>query len=279
VTLALAGGLLELRFEAGVGERTVLSERSQRFPLRTTVPLYLDPGAPDLAFVYVQNPTGGTFAGDSLVTRIRAGASARVHVTTPAATKVYRGDGGAARQLVEIEIGVGGYVEYVPELLIPHTGSRLDQRLEIVLGSGAAFVGIDALAPGRLASGETFAYERVRLATVVRDGAGLELCADTMELEPARRSPTCRGLLGAFSYAGSVVVAAERANAEFAASLDAVLGAVPHVLGAAGPLPNGAGAYARVLTNSSKALRTALDTAWRVARVALIGVAPPPRRK
>ena len=69
-----ADGLLELAFRVGPGDRTVLASRRQRFPLRLTVPLMLDPALPGMAFVYVQNPTGGVFAGDRLRRSHRRGA-------------------------------------------------------------------------------------------------------------------------------------------------------------------------------------------------------------
>ena len=62
---------LRLRRAAPDG-RTVLAERRQRFPLRMTVPMYLDAGDRGMAFVYVQNPTGGVFAGDRLASRVDA---------------------------------------------------------------------------------------------------------------------------------------------------------------------------------------------------------------
>src|SRR5262249_47801914 len=136
-----AGGLLALRFVSGAGGRTELAERSQRFPLRWTVPMYLDPGDPGMAFVYIQNPTGGLFAGDRLVTRRAAGPRTSVHLTTQSATKAYRMVEGEACQRIEVALGEGAFVEYAPDLLIPQAGAKLDQELAVDVGEGAAFVG------------------------------------------------------------------------------------------------------------------------------------------
>ena len=81
-------GMLSLAFWCDARGRTTLSAHRQRFPLRTTVPLYLDDADPGMAFVYVQNPTGAVFAGDRLTTRVAAGADARVHVTTQSAIRL-----------------------------------------------------------------------------------------------------------------------------------------------------------------------------------------------
>jgi urease accessory protein len=77
-----------LRLVAGVAPdgRTYLAERSQRFPLRLTRPLYLDPREPNMAFLYVQNPTGGLFEDDDHLVELDARPGARVHLTTQAAS-------------------------------------------------------------------------------------------------------------------------------------------------------------------------------------------------
>ena len=80
-------GVLDAAFVRDGRGRTVLKTLRQRFPLRTTVPFYVDDGDPAMAFLYVQNPTGAVFAHDRLNTSVAAGDGTRVHVTTQSATK------------------------------------------------------------------------------------------------------------------------------------------------------------------------------------------------
>lgn len=276
-----ADGLLDLRFVRGASGRTELAERAQRFPLRLTTPMYLDPADRGLAFVYAQNPTGGLFGGDRLLTRLRAGPGARVHLTTQAATRAYRMEAaGVGRQRFELELGEGAFVEYAPDLLIPQAGARVEQEVAVSVGEGAVFLGLESLAPGRLARGESFAYDSVRLAVEARDADGKELCAETLLLEPGRRSPTARGLLGSYPYLGSLLVVAPGCAADgLAEQLDDALAGASGALAGAGALPAGAGAFARILARSPGALREALDCAWAVARESLVGLPLPPRRK
>lgn len=273
-------GLLDLRFERGPDGRTVLSHRSQRFPLRFTAALHLDPAAPDMAFVYIQNPSGAIFAGDRLVTRLKASPGARVHITTQSATKVARADADEARQRVEVELEEGSFVEYVPDPLIPQAGARFEQELVVTIATGSAFVGRELVAPGRLARGESHAFERVRLSSEIRDASGGELCVDVLLLEPSRLRPARRGLLGGHAYVGSLLAVAPGRDCDALASkLDAAVGAQAGARGAAGRLPNDAGAYARVLASSSYDALQALDAGWAAARVELEGIPLPPRRK
>jgi urease accessory protein len=272
-------GLLAVRLRCDARRRTVLAERRQRFPLRMTVPMYLDAGDRGMAFVYVQNPTGGVYAGDRLHTSVVAEAGARVHVTTQSATKVCRMDGGEALQEMRFDVGAGAYVEYMPDPVIPQAGARLVQETVVELGDGGAFVTAETLGPGRRARGERFAYERILLRLEARRD-GRELCVDTMELMPSRRAPDARGILGSRDYLVSlVVVCPERDTARLAALLDAGLAERPGLLGAADELPNGSGAIVRILAPSATAAREALRAAWTTVRAEVLDLPLPATRK
>lgn len=272
-------GLLDLRFRRDAGGRSGLVQRRQRFPLRMTVPMYLDPADDGMAFVYVQNPTGGVFAGDRLRCEVAAEAGTRVHLTTQSATRLYRMEGGEAEQELRFTLGEGAYVEHIPEALIPQADARFVQRTVVDLGRDAAFVAMEMLAPGRLARRERFAYDGVRLQTAV-SRAGRELCVDTLSLEPGRRPPELPGLLGAHDYLGSLLAVAPEHGADaLGAELDAMLAGAEDVRAAAGVLPDGAGVLVRILARGAIAMRAALVRAWAHVRRALIGLAvPPPRR-
>jgi urease accessory protein len=245
------------------------------------MPFYLDAAAAGMAFVYMQNPTGGVFAGDHLIASVIAEAGARVHLTTQSATKLYRTEDGPACQELRFVLGVGAYVEHVPDPLIPHAGSRFTQNMSVELAPDALFVAAETIAPGRRARGERFAYDLLELRTSVRCG-GRELCAERLRLEPHRAPPNRPGVLGDADYLVSLIaLAPDRDVAALASAIgDAVAGhAHTGVRGAAGELPNGAGALARILAPDAVAANHALRSAWAAARLALIGLPLPERRK
>jgi urease accessory protein len=277
-SISHADGLLELAFRVGPDGRTVLASRRQRFPLRLTVPLALDPAVPDMAFVYVQNPTGGVFAGDRLVLRVDAGPGTRLHLTTPSATRVYRMEAGRAEQALELTLRDRAYVESIPEAVIPQAGSRFALRTSVCLGEGAAYVGAELVAPGRYA--EEFAFDVVELQASVTGSDGRELCADRIRLEPVRRRPSARGLLGAGAHLGSLLAVADGHDGEaLASAADRRLAELAGVQAAAGVLPDGQGIVVRALGGSAALVRRAVDTAWAEARQALLHAPLPPRRK
>jgi urease accessory protein len=279
VSPAHQDGLLELAFRRDGRGRSALSERRQRFPLRMTAPLYIDPADRGMAFVYAQNPTGGVFAGDRLRTTVTATDGTRVHLTTQSATKLYRCEAGEATQSLEFHVAPGAYVEHVPDPLIPHAGARFSQRLVANVAPGGAFLTAETVAPGRRAHDESVAYGALGLHTEVRRN-GRELCVDRLVLEPGRSDPRTPGVLGTAEYLVTLLaVAPERQATRLAEALDEALAANADIEGAAGELPNGAGAFARVLAADSLAARRALRLAWSVAREALAALPLPPLRK
>lgn len=274
-----ATGLLELVADVAPGGRTYLRRRSQRFPLRLTAPLYLDPAQPQMAFLYVQNPTGGMFEDDELVISVGACPGARVHLTTQAATKVYRAREGCARQRVELSVAGDAFIEYIPDALIPHAGARLEQELVADVEPGGRLIAAELVAPGRVARAEAFDYASLSLTTRVRVD-GREAVVDSLALSPERLDPRTPGLFGGHQYLASLFAVAPREDAEaLAATISSAVAGTANCITATGTLPSGTGALTRVLADSGIAADRALRAAWSAARLALLGAPPPRRRK
>ncbi len=270
-------GLLDLRFARTSAGRTYLADSHQRFPLRVTLPHYLDEADRGMAFLIIQNPAGAIFAGDRLELRLALGRASRVHLRTQSATRICQMDGGAATQEIAFALEPGAYLEYLPEQTIPQAGSRFAQRLTADVARGAAMVSAELVAPGRRAHGERFAYDQLRLETALRVD-GRELAVDVLDLGPARRSPEAAGLLGASDYVASVIAACPGADVErLAADLDARLARVPGATGGASVLPAETGVVARVLAPTASGARAAVRTVWEGARLALTGLPLPSR--
>jgi urease accessory protein len=245
------------------------------------MPFFLDSAAPDMPFVYVQNPTGGVFEGDRLLTSVIADEHVRVHVTTQSATKLYRMESGLAEQEMRFVLGPGAYVEHIPDVLIPQAGARYRQLVEVSLGFGAAFVSAETIASGRRAHGERFAYDLLELTTVARRD-GRELCSDRLRLKPTRYRVDQPGLLGEAEYLATLFAVAPESDARaLAGAIDAALAGadVGEARGAAGELPGSVGALARILAKDAPSAARMVRLAWGAARECLIGLPLPEGRK
>jgi urease accessory protein len=272
-------GLLDLEFAADCNGKTHLVRRTQKFPLHFTTPLFLDENESGMAFVYVQNPSGALFSGDSLKLRIAARNGGKLHVTSTSATKLHRMPSGSAFQKIHLEAKQGSYVEYLPDQLIPQAQSRYEQETTIDLDPDSMLIASEIIAPGRLARGEAFAFSRLKLETRVKLDGNV-LFTDRIHMEPASAPVNMRGALGSFLYSGNLLALAPRGAAkriyEAASSLDTT--GQDFRLGI-GALPGDVGIIVRVLACSSSTVVRLVEEVWSRIRMQMIGSPAPTRRK
>lgn len=269
-------GQLRVAMRLAESGKTVLESRIQRFPLRMTVPLYLDPHDPGFAFLYEQNPSGAVFSGDDLNTELVAGPGTRVHLTTQSATKLHKMDGGRGRHRFSFSVAAGAYLEFLPDILIPQAGSSLRQVTTVNVEPGGAYFGAETISPGRVLNGELFEYGELDLETRI-ESAGQLLACDRMRLRGDRRGSA----LGGKRYLSTVIFAEPGAeDGSTAEAIEAGLGAAGlRDVSAAGALPNGAGTIVRALSATAEEARTVIDTAWATARRRRLGLPLPGARK
>lgn len=196
-------GRLELTF-APDAEGTTRSIREYvEVPFHLTRGLYHDP-EPGLVTRCIQTPTGGVAQGDRHRTRIEATPGAKAHVTGQSATKVQSMQRNYADISVDLEVEEGAYLEYLPEPLILHEGTRCLQTADVTLHEGGTLLFTDVVVPGRLARGERFAYDRYRSRFRVDAPDGTPLLRDDIDLAPDDRSPESPGVLGEYAVVGSL---------------------------------------------------------------------------
>ena len=109
-------------------------------------------GVPEVVFV---NTSGGLTGGDALCYAVTLGAQAQAVATTQTAERAYRSSGGAARVQVTLEVGPGGWLDWLPQETILFENSRMDRRTVIDLGPGAGCLLSESVVLGRAAMGET----------------------------------------------------------------------------------------------------------------------------
>ena len=164
--MAEFSGHLLLRAAARANGRTALAAQSFRAPCHLSKP-YWDADARVL-LVQVVNPTAGILAGDRLESDIAVEANAALLVTTPSASRVFKMKEGAAECRQHFSVAAGGWLEVMPEPLVPHRGSRYRQVTNVAVETGGALFFVDQLTCGRVAHGETWSWDRLCLEIDVR---------------------------------------------------------------------------------------------------------------
>lgn len=257
---------------------TRLTQAYAQAPCHDPHAIYVDPADPAMAYLYLISLGGGILQGDRIAMRIEAEAGARVHVTTPSATKVYKMEHDYATQHVELVARRGALLEWLPEPLIPFGRSRLYQQADLYVEPEATLIYGEVMLPGRKAMGEEFAYE-VLYNRVKASGPEGRLLHDAICLEPKRRRLSTVGLLGPHDVMGSLYILTQAVEARPLADLlhDATQGG--GLLAGASTLPRGAGVLVRIVGESNEVVSGAIQRAWDLTRRELTGRPAPDLRK
>ena len=272
-------GVLELALARRHGA-TRVERQYQRAPLHTYRPIYLDAELPEMAFVFVQQFGDGFVDGDRCRIDIDCGPDAAAHVTTQAATNIYRTERNFATQLVDLRAGRGAVLEYLPDPVVPFRGSRFFQRTRLTADPDSTVILAEMLLPGRVARGEIHAYDLYWADTEARRPDGTLLFTDTLRLRPTEgEGPRSLGLLGGNEVIATLYVVTQRTLAPRLVERIRESMIDGDVLVGVSELPNGCGASVRVVGPTSTAVRAVVTNAWNAARLALLGAPVPDRRK
>lgn len=274
-------GVLELGFERR-GPRTELVHHYQKAPLQIMRPLYYDEARPDIPYTYLLTTGGGVLHGDRQRTDLRFGPGTASHTTTQAHTKLYRMEQGYATALVVLDVAAEAYVEYLPDPVIPFAGSRFHQRTAVTLDPTATLVLGETLYAGRLSRGERHAYDVFSSDLEITRLDGRPLVVDRVRLVPGDGRVVGPAVLAEHDIVATLYAVTPLAPAtDLADRLHEALaaGADGDVRCGVSTLPDGSGAWLRLLGDDTVAVAAALRLAWGTVRELLLGVPAPVIRK
>ena len=185
-------GHLQIELAADAARRTYISKQSFHAPMHLSKPHWDG----NCLIVQAVNCTAGLFSGDRIDVSVHALPGSRSLITSPSAQRAYQARDPAAFAEIEqsFRVEAGAWLEVCPEVFIPQRGARVRQRTRIDLESDASLLFIESLAPGRVGSAESYAFEILDWST--------DLCVDGILLsrERYRLSPTESGIQTLRSY-------------------------------------------------------------------------------
>ena len=186
-------GHLTLRAAPRPDGRTILAAQSFRAPYHLSKP-YWD-ATSRVLLVQVVNPTAGILEGDRLESAITIDAAAALLVTTPSASRVFKMKGGAAECRQHFSVARDGWLEVMPEPLVPHRGSCYRQVTTVDVAAGGSLYFVDQLTAGRIGHGEAWGWEKLCLE--------LDVCVGGERVLRERLDQSGAGLKALAAWAGS----------------------------------------------------------------------------
>jgi len=214
------------------------------------------------------NPSGGLVGGDHMSVEAQLHAGTHVLMTSPSANRVYRSLSEPAVQEVRLSVGPKARLEWLPEVTIPFAGSRVRQSIHVDLAPGATVVLWDAIASGRVARQERWAFTSIENEICIRTPLGGSV-VERYRLVPGRL-PESVGLVGSWDYVASLFVICDAVDADVWKRLDVVLAAIleqrPGLVLGAVSTPATSGLAVKFVARSAPDLTETLGVLWAAVR-------------
>jgi urease accessory protein len=267
-------GNLHLVCSAHPDRGTFLSQQSFSAPMHLNKTYWNG----DTLLVNVVNQTAGVFGGDCITTQVTVESSARVLLSSPSAARFHPSHGRESRLQQTYKIHSGGSLDIFPEISIPQRDSRSFQKTDIQVESGGELLYLETLTPGRVASGEVFAFDRYAWSTDIAVGNRL-VHRERASITP-RDSSTAglRALFPASYYASLILISpvAEKWETDFPHAVAQLPGDIPTKMAAS--RLNAHGWSIRILAGDSMALRESIRRLRALIYQRLNRPLPNPRR-
>ena len=257
--LERSDGALILALARDAGGATRIDDLYQRDPCRALFPT---PEPDDVFQAVMLTTSGGLAGGDRIAATIAAAPRTRALVTTQAAEKVYRARAENTVFSVDIALGAGAWLEWLPQETILFDGARFRRETRISLAGDAKLLAAEIVVFGRAARGERISaghyFDRWR---ITRDGRLAWADAVGWSDDPVGALKHPAGFGGAIAAATIVYAGPDAAQHREAAR--AALAAANARSGVT--LVNGL-LVARILAASAQTLRSDLAQLWCILR-------------
>lgn len=274
-------GYLKLRFAKGE-QRSELVEMERRVPSLVQKALYWDELMPELPCVTMISTSGCLLQGDRQALDIIVEKGACAHVTTQSATKIHQMNANYAAQVQQIMVAEEGYLELIPDPIIPHRDARFITDTRIKLHRSATVIYSEILQSGRKHHhpDELFGFDifssRIRAEYLNEPGdtsSPQELFVEKYVLEPKKEDLRATGVMESFDVFGNaILLTPPRYHEAILKRLTATYDVENQIAYGANQLPNKSGIIFKALGVDSPKTKAAIRYFWQVAREEILGI-------
>lgn len=271
-------GYLNLGFQLDKEGKSILRELDRRAPLIVQQELYFDEELPSMPCVYILSSGGPNVDGDRYVQNISVGEDAMAFVSTGAATKLAEMKRNYSGMLQTLKVDKGGYLEYLPEPIIPCRHTRYVSDTEMIIHPEATAFYSEIYMGGRkyYKDGELFVYDILSVCTHGRRPDGTPLFREKFIIDPVNNNLRQIGLMHNFDVFANVLVLTPTDKAEIVYSrTEAFFDPGRKLAAGITHLPNNAGLLYKVLGMEAGPVKAIVREFCSNVRMAVKGVPLP----
>jgi len=259
-------GIIRIELAADNSSKTFIKDLQTKAPLLVQKALYPNAELPNTAHIYLMSSAGGILQGDKLKIDIIAGKNTLSHITTQAATKIYKVEKGYASQYINLYAQNGAYLEFIPHQIIPYKSSKFYQEVNLIVETTATVIYSEIISAGRLASGEKFDFDICFLRLTAYDVNGKILFSDVMNMQPTKNKNEFAYLFGDKTICSTVYIVTksienEKIDHEISSSIKN-----RSILASCSALPNDSGIVVRILSDSIDEINDLISTITTIIR-------------
>lgn len=271
-------GYLNLGFELDRQGKSIMRELDRRAPLIVQQELYFDEELPELPCVYILSSGGPNVDGDRYRQNITLKEGSMAFVSTGAATKLAKMKFNYSGMIQEITLEKDAYLEYLPEPIIPHIGTRFICDTKMTVHPTATAVYSEIYMAGRkyYGEGELYKYDILSVCTHGERPDGAQLFREKFIIAPKESDPRLIGVMGSYDVFANVVVMTPLDKAqEIYAATEPFIDRKKRLAAGITFLPNDAGLLFKVLGMEPGPVKKIVREFSSKVRVAIKGVPIP----
>ena len=228
--------------------------------------------------VYILSSGGPNIDGDRYTQNITVGKDAMAFVSTGAATKLAEMKDNYSGLSQVITVDEGGYLEFLPEPVIPCRHTRFISDTKMVIHPSATVFYSEIFMGGRkyYKDGEMFCYDILSVCTHGERPDGKQLFREKFIIDPSTANLRDVGTMHGYDiFANVVVLTPEEKSKEIYDETRAFIDREAHVSAGITHLPNQAGLLFKVLGRETGPVKTVVREFCSNVRKAVKGVPLP----
>ena len=180
-----------------------------------------------------------------------------------------------ASQMQDIVVEDGGYLEYMPDPLIPHRTSRFLSHTRVSIAETGSLLYAEVVLPGRKYhhEDELFGFN-LYSSTIeaIRRGSNERLFVEKFIIDPRETDLSQTGIMSGYEVFGNVILLTTREKAmQVREAVGADVDRKARLAYGASLLPGECGLVFKVLGMTSESVRGKIREFWQIARKAVTG--------